>query len=77
MAAGTHWVAVGGIKTTSDNCRVAYDSGGTTNYGATFDSGAGSGVNDSNRYSVYATYTQTFKTNLKGNINLKGNVNLK
>ncbi len=77
MATGTHWVAVGGIKTTSDNCRVAYDSGGTTNYGATFDSGAGSWVNDSNRYSVYATYTQTFKTNLKGNINLKGNVNLK
>lgn len=57
MANGTHWVAVGGIKTTSDNCRVAFDTGGTTNYGAFFDGGVGSWVNNDNRYSVYATYT--------------------
>lgn len=72
-----YWVVVGCSEQTGSNASyVAYDTGGTAGYGAqTNDFQVWS--SNSTRFSVYATYTQTFKTNLKGNINLKGNVNLK
>lgn len=61
MSDGIHWVGIGGIKVGVDNCRVAYDTGGTSGYGAsTNDVGAWS--TDSNQYSVYATYTAASPT---------------
>jgi hypothetical protein len=38
-------------------CRVAFDSGNTTNYGALFASDSGVWTLDSNRYSLYSDYT--------------------
>lgn len=57
MTSGTYWVSGNGLKTGFPANRGAYDTGGTTNYGATFTDDVGTWSLDSNRYSVYATYT--------------------
>lgn len=54
MDGSNYWVVISGIKTTLDNCRLMYDTGGVSGDGAVNDV---SWVTDDNRYSIYATYT--------------------
>lgn len=60
MVVDTYWAVVEGFQLVSGTGSIAYDTGNTTDYGAFR---ALSWLVDSNRYSIYATYTSSASFN--------------
>lgn len=60
MTGSVYWVSANAGKLDFfSNVQGAFDTGGVANYGATYASDGGTWTLDSNKYSVYATYTAT------------------
>lgn len=56
MVGSNYWAVIAGFKTGLDNGRLMFDAGGVAGSAAYNDTGSGWTTN-SNRYSLYATYT--------------------
>ena len=59
LSSANWWISVGGGSTGNSNGaqQIAYDSGGPANEGAYWNDDVGNWQSDSNKYSIYATYT--------------------